>query len=197
MKSKKMILGAFLVGIVLSFGVFNVYAQNPKETAIIEKDIAEADIEKDKVKEIASDAFKKYLNVEISAEDMDVQVIRYNDEQAYGVFHTDGQRNSAALITTDYEVMDLESNTGMPKSEDYQNYTYDEAKEVAINFVKESKLLGEDYTFLGDRDEMMKEINGQKEAGSYYFSFQYDGNKRSTIIVDKQNERIERFLLED
>ncbi|SKC89385.1 hypothetical protein [Maledivibacter halophilus] len=102
-----------------------------------------------------------------------------------------------ALITADYELLDLQSNTGMAEGEDYQNYTYNEAKTVAMNFVKETNLLGKDYTFLGNRDEEMKSINEQNGSLSFFFTFQYDENKRAVIVVDKENEKVERFILDD
>lgn len=167
------------------------------EDRAVKKEDQRVDLDENKVKKIASDAFDEYFNVEISVDDLEIQQINYNDEKAYDVFHTDVERNSIALITADYELMDLESNTGMAEGEDYQNYTYDEAKTVVMDFVKETNLLGKDYKFLGNRDELMKDMNEQKEAGSYYFSFQHDKNKNATIVVSKENEKVERFLLDD
>lgn len=115
-----------------------------------------------------------------------------------------GERNYLVRSSSGFKYTGLVNDSGRvlhlqlahvePKDESYKDYSYNDAKALATNFVKTKNIIGEDYTLSTDRGTELKE---DKENTAYYFYFEYDDNKECLVLVNKGIEKVEQIILLD
>ncbi|MGA3601508.1 hypothetical protein [Lysinibacillus agricola] len=214
MKSTK-ILGLALVGILSTGGVTAIaHASSnimPKNTVMTEQAVEQDSYKENKLKEVALNAFQKNFN-----ETIDTKNLYERNNEFYEIdghkFYMAGWSNknsefingntaiqyTAVLDAETNKIVSLQYHPGEPKNQNYKNFSYDEAKNLATNFVKENNILdGKSYEF---SEAQSKEVNTGKDAKEdwyYHFYFKYDGGKTCLVNVNKDLKKVTEFSLDE
>lgn len=212
MKKSTGIMGLTLIGI-LSIGSVTAFAQAssntvPKNTVMTEKAVEQDSYKENKLKDVALNAFQKNFNETIDTKNL--------YERNNGFFEVNGRKfyiaewcnknsefvngNTAIYYnaTIDVEtnkVVDLVYHPGEPKNQKYKNFSYDEAENLASNFVKTNNILDDkSYEFL--EAESKETSIARKESVEYYFYFKYDGGKTCLVTVNRDLKKVTAFNLD-
>ncbi|QPQ32612.1 hypothetical protein [Lysinibacillus sp. JNUCC 51] len=214
MKSTK-ILGLALVGILSTGGVTAIaHASStivPKNTVMTEQSVEQESYKENKLKEVALNAFQKNFN-----ETIDTKNFYERNNEFYEIdghkFYITGWSNknskfingntaiqyTAVLDAETNKIVSLQYHPGEAKNQNYKNFSYDEAKNLATNFVKENNILdGKSYEF---SEAQSKEVNTGKDAKEdwyYHFYFKYDGGKTCLVNVNKDLKKVTEFMLDE
>lgn len=212
MKKSKKIIGLTLIG-VLSIGSVTALAQEsnntvPKNTVMTEKVVEQDSYKENKLKYVALDAFQKNFNETIDTKNLYERYSKFYEIDGR-TFYLAGwcNKNSefingATSITYDVTI-DVETNKVVefayypagPKNQNYKNFSYNEARNLASNFIKTNNILdGKSYEFL---EAQSNEVNTDiKESVEYVFYFKYDGGKTCLVRVNRDLKKVNAFILE-
>jgi len=208
MKSTK-ILGLALAGI-LSIGGVTAIAHASNNTVMTEQAVEQDSYKENKLKEVALNAFQKNFNETVDTKNLYERNNEFYEIGGHKFYMTEWANENSEFIngnTAIYytAVIDVETNKitslqyhpGEPENQNYENFSYDEAKNLAFNFVKANNLLdGKSYEF---SEAQSKEVNTAKdsEGGWYYhFYFKYDGGKTCLVNVNKDLKQVTEFILD-
>ncbi|EJR57758.1 hypothetical protein IIM_00140 [Bacillus cereus VD107] len=214
MKKSTGIMGLTLIGI-LSIGSVTAFANTsnnavPKNTVMTEKTVEQDSYKENKFKEVALNAFQKSFNETIDTKNL---YERYNEygEIAGRKVYTVGWCNknsefingntaiyyNAVIDVETNKVVSLQYHPGEPKDQNYKNFSYDEAKNLATNFVKTNNILdGKSFEFLEAQSKEVNTAIGLKESAVYCFYFKYDGGKTSLVKVNRDLKKVTEFVLD-
>ncbi|WP_027626575.1 hypothetical protein [Clostridium lundense] len=215
MKSKG-IMALALIG-ALSIGGVKTYAQvskniTPKNQVMTKKVVAQQDNKKeskeDKLKQTALEAFQKNLGETVdvkklyeirssfyNADGKNFYVAQWCNGKDKPINDNDTILYTAVIDTEANKIVKLEYHSGEPKNENYKNFSYDKAKNLAADFVKNNNILnGKSYKF---SEAESKKLNCQEGAWDYFFYFKYDGGKTCLVNVSKDLQKVNQFILLD
>ncbi len=173
---------------------------------VISIEVNEKETKECEVKEIALNAFKNNFNMEVVVKDLferitlnDLKgqknyVVRWAKKECEYLNNNKGGTYIAVIDGRTKRILHLEVKYGEPPNQDYRNYSYDDGKNLATNFIKECNILGKNYTFLSDTSNA---VNYFEDAWCYYFYFKYKENKKCLVTVHKGAKKISKFLLID
>ncbi|GAB0169128.1 hypothetical protein LSPCS325_25650 [Lysinibacillus sp. CTST325] len=211
MKSTK-ILGLALVGILSTGGVTAIaHASNNIVPNMAEQAVEQDSYKENKLKEVALNAFQKNFNETIDTKNFYERNNQFFEIDGHKFYSTGWSNKNSEFIngnTAIYynAVIDVETNKiislqyhpGEPKNQNYKDFSYDEAKDLATNFVKENNILdGKSYEF---SEAQSKEVNTGKDAKEdwyYHFYFEYDGGKTCLVNVNKDLKKVTEFELDE
>lgn len=214
MKSKG-ILGLALIGILSAGGVTAIaHASSdivPKNTVMTEKAVEQDSYKANKLKEVALNAFQKNFNETIDTKNLYERNNEFYEVDGHKFYVTGWSNKNSKLIngnTAIYytaiidvetnKVVSLVYNAGEPKNQDYKNFSYDEAKNLATNFVKANNILdGKSYEFSEAESKEVNTAKDSKEDLYYHFYFKYDGGKTCLVNVNKDLEKVTEFSLDE
>ncbi|WP_338749542.1 hypothetical protein [Bacillus sp. FJAT-52991] len=213
MKTKGIIALGLIGAISIGGGV--AYAQVskntvPKNVVMTETSVAQvSNKEAESYKKIALDAFEKYFNEDVNSKGLYERlnklyeqggqksyIISWCDQKGETINGNTAIQYTAVIDTKTNKILQLEYHPGVPKNKDYQEFSYDTAKDLADKFVKENNLFnGVNYEFL---DKQSKEVNSSNDKASwdYYFYYKYNG-KTCLVTVNKDLKKVSQFLFVD
>ncbi|KMN44383.1 hypothetical protein ACT1UG_15175 [Bacillus paramycoides] len=214
MKKSTGIMGLTLIGI-LSIGSVTAFAQSsnntvPKNTVMTEKAVEQDSYKANELKDVALNAFQKNFN-----ETIDTKNLYERNHEFFEVdgrkFYTAGWSNkdskfvngntaiyyNAIIDAETNKIVNLDYRPGEPKDQNYKNFSYDEAKNLATDFVKTNNILdGKSYEFSEAQSKEGIAAKDSKEAWEYNFYFKYDGGKTCLVNVNKDLKKVTQFALD-
>ncbi|WMJ81575.1 hypothetical protein RBU49_04830 [Clostridium sp. MB40-C1] len=215
MKSK-VIMALALIS-ALSVGGVNAYAQvskniTPNNEVMTKKVVAQQDMSKeikeDNLKQTALQAFQKNLNETVdvknlceiksdfyNADGKIFYIVQWCNGKDKAINEVDTILYTAVIDAEANKIVHLEYHSGKPKNENYKNFSYDKAKNLAADFVKNNNILNGKIYELSEGES--KELNCQKGAWDYHFYFKYDGGKTCLVSVSKDLKKVIQFVLLD
>jgi hypothetical protein len=212
MKKSTGIMGLTLIGI-LSIGGVTAFANAsnntvPKNTVMTEKAVEQDSYKANKLKEVALNAFQKNFNETIDTKNLYERSNKFYEVNGHKFYMAEWCNKNSELVNGNTAifytaVIDAETNKivslqyqpGEPKDQNYKNFSYDEAKNLATNFVKANNILdGKSYEF---SEAQSKEVNAAKGLWEYHFYFKYDGGKTCIVNVNKELKKVTEFMLSD
>lgn len=214
MKKSTGIMGLTLIGI-LSIGSVAAFAQTsnntvPKNTVMTEKAVEPDSYKENKLKEVALNAFQKNLNETIDTKNLYERDNKFFERAGRKVYEANWCDTNSEYVNGNtaisYDaVIDVETNKvvslqyhpGVPKNQNYMNFPYDKAENLATNFVKTNNIFdGKSFEFL---EAQSKEVNtniGFKKTDTYYFYYKYDGGKTCVVQVNRDLKKVIGFILD-
>lgn len=212
MKSKG-IMALALIG-ALSIGGVKTYAQvskntTPKNQVMTKKVVAQQDSKKeskeDKLKQTALEAFQKNLGETVDVKNLSERSFFYNgDGKKFYVVEWNNNKAinddnvidySAVINTESNKIVNLQYTSGKPKNENYKNFSYDKAKNLAADFVKNNNILNGKSYKLSEAES--KKANCTEGPWIYHFYFKYDGGKTCLVNVSTDLQKVTQFMLLD
>ncbi|WP_223555950.1 hypothetical protein [Lysinibacillus sphaericus] len=209
MKSKG-IMGLALIGILSAGGVTAIaHASSdivPKNTVMtVEQDSYNAN----KLKEVEL-AFQKNFNETIDTKNLYARNNEFYGANGHTFYMTKWSNKdsefingntaiyyTAVLDVNTNRIVSLEYHPGEPKNQKYKDFSYDEAKNLATNFVKANNILdGKSYEFSEAQSKEVNTAKDSKEDWYYHFYFEYDGGKTCLVKVNKDLKKVTEFILD-
>lgn len=214
MKSKG-IMALAVIG-VLSVGSITAFAQMsnntiPKNTVMTEKSVTQDSNKANKLKEVALNAFQKSFNETVDVNNLyernnefyeanghKFYMIQWCNKNSEFINGNTAITYTAVIDTETNKIVSLEYHPGEPKNQNYKNFSYDEAKSLATNFVKENNILnGKSYEFSEKESKEVSLAKDSEGAWEYHFYFKYDGGKTCLVNVNKDLKKVTNFILCD
>ncbi|AVK97528.1 hypothetical protein FCT18_06290 [Lysinibacillus sphaericus] len=214
MKSPK-ILGLALIGILSTGGVTAIAHAStdlvPKNTVMTEQVVEQDNYKANKLKEMALNAFQKNFNETIDTKNFyernndffeidghKFYLIGWSNKNSEFVNGNTASSYIAVIDAETNEIVSLDYHPGEPKNQNYKDFSYDEAKDLATNFIKENNILdGKSYEFLEAQSKEVNTAKDAKEVWSYYFYFKYDDGKTCLVHVNKDLKKVTYFMLDE
>ncbi|MBC2399747.1 hypothetical protein [Clostridium tetanomorphum] len=215
MKSKG-VMALALIG-ALSIGGVKTYAQvskntTPKNQVMTKKVVAQQDSKnkskEDKLKQTALEAFQKNLGETVDVKNLyemknyfynaggkNFYVAQWCNGKDKAINDDDTIYYGAVIDTEANKIVKLEYISGKPKNENYKNFSYDKAKNLAVDFVKNNNILSGKSYELSEAES--KEANCSEGAWNYHFYVKYDGGKTCLVDVSKDLQKVNQFILLD
>lgn len=199
---KKGIIALGLIGALSISGGALTFAQVskntvPKNEVMTDSSTAQVSNKDETYKKLALDAFKKYFNVDVM---QNSKGLKFEAKDVYGEIAVKWIDKSSTMI---YDaIIDQKTNriTRLscfpedPKNEDYQNLSYDAAKEIADKFVKDNNLFdNKNYEFL-EKESIKTNSTLDKKSLEYVFHYKCNGEDWS-LAVNKDLKKVEQFQI--
>ena len=197
---KKGIIALGLIGALSISGgalTFAQVSQNtvPKNEVMTESSTAQVSNKDETYKKLALDAFKKYFNIDVM---QNSKGLKFKTIDGYDTLAVLGDDKSNTMI---YDaIIDKKTNKIIrlscfpedPKNEDYQNLSYDTAKDIADKFVKDNNLFDNtNYEFL-EKETIKANSKLDKKNPVYVFYYKCNGEEWS-LSVNKDLKKVEQF----
>lgn len=195
-----------LIGLLSTGGVtaFAQVANNnvPKNTVLTANVSTQDSNKANELKEVALNAFQKNLNVTVDTNNLYERINEFYEANGHNFYlvqwcnenseFINGNKAityTAVIDTATHKVVTLEYHPGESKNQNYKDFSYDEAINLATHFVETNGILdGKSYTQIATDSE---------DASNYYFYFEYDGGKTCLVTVNKDLKQITQFSLVD
>ncbi|MED0959157.1 YcdB/YcdC domain-containing protein [Bacillus paramycoides] len=199
---KKGIIALGLIGALSISGGALTFAQVskntvPKNEVMTESSTAQVSNKYETYKKVALDAFKKYFNVDVDVM-QNRKGLKFETIDSHGevsVMWLDKSRTmiyDAIIDKKTNKIIRLSCFPEDPKNEDYQNLSYDTAKDIADKFVKDNNLFDNtNYKFL-EKESMKESSNSDKKSTGYVFYYNCNGEDW-TVVVNKDLKKVEQF----
>ncbi|MGY1465694.1 hypothetical protein ACW4EZ_31175 (plasmid) [Bacillus toyonensis] len=199
---KKGIIALGLIGALSISGGALTFAQVskntvPKNEVMTESSTAQVSNKEESYKKLALDAFKKYFNVDVM---QNSKGLKFKTIDGYGELSVMWVDKSSTMV---YDaIIDQKTNRIIrlscfpedPKNEDYQNLSYDTAKDIADKFVKDNNLFNNnDYEFL-EKESIKTNSTLDKKSPAYVFHYKCNGEDWS-LVVNKDLKKVEQFQI--
>lgn len=201
---KKGIIALGLIGALSISGGTLTFAQIskntvPKNEVMTESSTAQVSNKNETYKKVALDAFKKYFNVDVDVmqNSKGLKFEAIDTHETLAVSWLDKSRTmvyDAIIDKKTNKIIRLSCFPEDPKNEDYQNLSYDTAKDIADKFVKDNNLFNNtDYEFV-EKESIKKNSELGKKAQGYVFYYNCNGEEW-TLVVNKDLQKVEQFQI--
>ncbi|MEK4605556.1 YcdB/YcdC domain-containing protein [Bacillus sp. FSL L8-0099] len=201
---KKGIIALGLIGALSISGGTLTFAQIskntvPKNEVMTESSTAQVSNKNETYKKVALDAFKKYFNVDVDVmqNSKGLKIEAIDTHETLAVSWLDKSRTmvyDAIIDKKTNKIIRLSCYPEDPKNEDYQNLSYDTAKDIADKFVKDNNLFNNtDYEFV-EKESIKKNSELGKKAQGYVFYYNCNGEEW-TLVVNKDLQKVEQFQI--
>lgn len=201
---KKGIIALGLIGALSISGGALTFAQVskntvPKNEVMTESSTAQVSNKNESYKKVALDAFKKYFNVDVDVmqNSKGLKFEAIDTHETLAVSWLDKSRTmvyDAIIDKKTNKIIRLSCFPEDPKNEDYQNLSYDTAKDIADKFVKDNNLFNNtDYEFV-EKESIKKNSELGKKAQGYVFYYNCNGEEW-TLVVNKDLQKVEQFQI--
>lgn len=201
---KKGIIALGLIGALSISGGTLTFAQIskntvPKNEVMTESSTAQVSNKNETYKKVALDAFKKYFNVDVDVmqNSKGLKFEAIDTHETLAVSWLDKSRTmvyDAIIDKKTNKIIRLSCYPEDPKNEDYQNLSYDTAKDIADKFVKDNNLFNNtDYEFV-EKESIKKNSELGKKAQGYVFYYNCNGEEW-TLVVNKDLQKVEQFQI--
>lgn len=199
---KKGIIALGLIGALSISGGALTFAQVskntvPKNEVMTESSTAQVSNKNESYKKVALDAFKKYFNVDVMQNSKGLKFEAIDNPETLAVSWLDKSRTmvyDAIIDKKTNKIIRLSCYPEDPKNEDYQNLSYDTAKDIADKFVKDNNLFNNtDYEFV-EKESIKKNSELGKKAQGYVFYYNCNGEEW-TLVVNKDLQKVEQFQI--
>ncbi|PGZ74660.1 hypothetical protein [Bacillus sp. AFS029637] len=197
---KKGIIALGLIGALSISGGALTFAQVskntvPKNEVMTESSTAQVSNKDETYKKLALDAFKKYFNVDVMQNSKGLKFETIDNPETLAVMWVDKSNimvYDAIIDKKTNKIIRLACFPEDPKNEDYQNLSYDTAKDIADKFVKDNNLFdNKNYEFL-EKESIKTNSNLDKKSPSYVFHYNCNGEDWS-LIVNKDLKKVDLF----
>lgn len=201
---KKGIIALGLIG-ALSIGggalTFAQVSKNtvPKNEVMTESSTTQVSEQGETYKKVALDAFTKYFNVDVieNSKGLKFEATDLSESQTIAVAWLDKKNTmvyDAIIDKKTNRILRLAYFPEDPKNKDYQNFSYDTAKDIANKFVTDNNLFNNtDYEFV-EKESIKRNSELGKKAQRYVFDYKCNGEEWS-LVVNKDLKKVEQFRL--
>lgn len=201
---KKGIIALGLIGALSISGGALTFAQVskntvPKNEVMTESSTAQVSNKNETYKKVALDAFKKYFNIDVDVmqNSKGLKFEAIDTPETLSVRWLDKSRTmvyDAIIDKKTNKIIRLSCFPEDPKNEDYQNLSYDTAKDIADKFVKDNNLFNNtDYEFV-EKESIKRNSELGKKAQGYVFYYNCNGEEW-TLVVNKDLQKVEQFQI--
>lgn len=201
---KKGIIALGLIGALSISGGTLTFAQIskntvPKNEVMTESSTAQVSNKNETYKKVALDAFKKYFNVDVDVmqNSKGLKFEAIDTHETLAVSWLDKSRTmvyDAIIDKKTNKIIRLSCFPEDPKNEDYQNLSYDTAKDIADKFVKDNNLFDNtNYEFL-EKESIKTNSTLDKKFPEYVFHYKCNGEEWS-LAVNKDLKKVEQFQI--
>lgn len=199
---KKGIIALGLIGALSISGGTLTFAQIskntvPKNEVMTESSTAQVSNKNETYKKVALDAFKKYFNVDVMQNSKGLKFEAIDNPETLAVSWLDKSRTmvyDAIIDKKTNKIIRLSCFPEDPKNEDYQNLSYDTAKDIADKFVKDNNLFDNtNYEFL-EKESIKTNSTLDKKFPEYVFHYKCNGEEWS-LAVNKDLKKVEQFQI--
>lgn len=201
---KKGIIALGLIGALSISGGALTFAQVskntvPKNEVMTESSTAQVSNKNETYKKVALDAFKKYFNVDVDVmqNSKGLKFEAIDTHETLAVSWLDKSRTmvyDAIIDKKTNKIIRLSCYPEDPKNEDYQNLSYDTAKDIADKFVKDNNLFDNtNYEFL-EKESIKTNSTLDKKFPEYVFHYKCNGEEWS-LAVNKDLKKVEQFQI--
>ena len=197
---KKGIIALGLIGALSISGCALTFAQVskntvPKNEVMTESSTAQVSNTDEAYKKLALDAFKKYFNVDVMQNSKGLKFKTIDGHDTLAVMWDDKSNTmvyDAIIDKKTNKIIRLSCFPENPKNEDYQNLSYDTAKDIADKFVKDNNLFDNtNYEFL-EKESIKANSTLDKKSPVYVFYYKCNGGEWS-LTVNKDLKKVEQF----
>ncbi|MDM5259439.1 YcdB/YcdC domain-containing protein [Bacillus toyonensis] len=199
---KKGIIVLGLIGALSISGGALTFAQVSKNTVsknevMTESSTAQVSDTDVAYKNLALNAFKKYFNVDVMQNSIGLEFKTIDGYEELSVIW-DNKDNTmiydAIIDKKTNRITRLSYLPKDPKNEDYQNLSYDTAKDIADKFVKDNNLFDNtNYEFL-EKESIKTNSTLDKKSPVYVFYYKCNGEEWS-LTVNKDLKKVEQFQI--
>ncbi|NWK68994.1 hypothetical protein HWX41_07745 [Bacillus paramycoides] len=197
---KKGIIALGLIGALSISGGALTFAQVskntvPKNEVMTESSTAQVSNKDVTYKNGVLDAFKKYFNVDVMQNSKGLKFETIDNPETLAVMWVDKSNTmiyDAIIDKKTNKIIRLSCFPEKPKNEDYQNFSYDTAKDIADKFVKDNNLFDNtNYEFL-EKESIKANSTSDKKSPYYVFYYKCNGEEWS-LAVNKDLKKVEQF----
>ncbi|WP_242274584.1 hypothetical protein [Bacillus cereus group sp. BfR-BA-01310] len=201
---KKGIIALGLIGALSISGGALTFAQVSKNTVqknevMTESSTTQVSEQGETYKKVALDAFTKYFNLDVieNSKGLKFEATDIPESQTIAVAWLDKSRTmvyDAIIDKKTNRILRLASFPEDPKNKDYQNFSYDSAKDIANKFVTDNNLFNNaDYEFV-EKESIEENAKSGKKADGYVFYYNCNGEEW-TLVVNKDLQKVEQFQI--
>ncbi|MED1116592.1 YcdB/YcdC domain-containing protein [Bacillus paramycoides] len=197
---KKGIIALGLIGALSISGGAYTFAQVskntvPKNEVMTESSTTQVSEQGETYKKVALDAFTKYFNVDVMQNSKELKFEARGSHGEVSVMWLDKSNTmiyDAIIDKKTNKIIRLSCYPENPKNEDYQNLSYDTAKDIADKFVKDNNLFDNtNYEFL-EKESIKANSTAGKKNPVYVFYYKCNGEEW-TVVVNKDHKKVEQF----
>ncbi|PGU02856.1 hypothetical protein [Bacillus cereus] len=203
MKKKGIIVLGLIGALSISGGAltFAQVSKNtvPKNEVMTESSTAQVSNKDETYKKLALDAFKKYFNVDVM---QNSKGLKFKTIDGYGELAVMWDDKSNTMI---YDaIIDQKTNRIIrlscfpkdPKNEDYQNISYDTAKDIADKFIKDNNLFdNKNYEFLETESIKTNSTLDKNSIPQLYVFFYKCNGEDWSLTVNRDSKKVEQFQI--
>ncbi|PGM49091.1 hypothetical protein CN947_29245 [Bacillus cereus] len=201
---KKGIIALSLVGALSISGGALTFAQVskntvPKNEVMTESSTIHVSDQNETYKKVALDAFTKYFNVDVmqNSKGLKFKATDIPKTQTIAVAWLDKNNTmiyDAIIDKKTNKIIRLSYTPEDPKNKDYQNFSYDTAKDIANKFVTDNNLFNNtDYEFV-EKESIKRKSELGKRALGYVFYYNCNGEEW-ILVVNKNLQKVEQFQI--